>query len=408
MCPSPASSDPKDSVAALVAVTECETSLVAAHDGLDALTEAAVAALGGSAGGLWVEDVRIARRNLQASVGLAPPEAGDPSAGIADATYARVVEAGDETALGGEEVPSGMRRVGASHAMAFPVCVAGEIGGVFVVGASEPLAADGLRHHAAKVAAARMGSLLEGIRLRDNLERAMAQILETDERMLGRMGLDIHDGPTQQLSVALLEVQLLDVELADGEAAGAELPASVRPALSRIYETLGGALHEMRELIGHLRPAQFDDRRLSDIMRDAITGFEMRTECTVDARFEGEFPVNGVSVTQRITFYRILQEALANAQRHGGATQIAVTCTDGPAGVSLEVRDNGRGFDPQNLPKLKEGIPLARFGLHGMRDRAQVLGGNFSIWSAPGAGALLRVFLPRWSPDPVEELADRR
>jgi signal transduction histidine kinase len=164
----------------------------------------------------------------------------------------------------------------------------------------------------------------------------------------------------------------------------------------------------MRELIGHLRPAQFDDRRLSDIMRDAITGFEMRTECTVDARFEGEFPVNGVSVTQRITFYRILQEALANAQRHGGATQIAVTCTDGPAGVSLEVRDNGRGFDPQNLPKLKEGIPLARFGLHGMRDRAQVLGGNFSIWSAPGAGALLRVFLPRWSPDPVEELADRR
>jgi two-component system sensor histidine kinase UhpB len=85
-----------------------------------------------------------------------------------------------------------------------------------------------------------------------------------------------------------------------------------------------------------------------------------------------------------------------------------VTVVDGPAGVSLEVRDNGRGFDPMNLPKLKEGIPLARFGLHGMRDRTQVLGGQFSIWSAPGEGTLLRVFLPRWSPDPVEELADRR
>ncbi|MDX6556908.1 MAG: hypothetical protein QOD86_3103 [Miltoncostaeaceae bacterium] len=408
MRPSPAASDQKDSVAALVAVTTCETSLIAAHDGLGALTEAAVAALGGSAGGLWAEDVRIARRDLHASVGLPAPETGDPSAGIADATYARVAEANEELALEGEDVPADMRRVGASHALGIPVCVAGHVGGVFVVGAAEPLSADGLRHHAARVAAARMGSLLEGIRLRDNLERAMAQILETDERMLGRMGLDIHDGPTQQLSVALLEVQLLDAELADSEAAGAELPASVRPALSRIYEVLGGALHEMRELIGHLRPAQFDDRRLSEIMRDAITGFEMRTECTVDARFEGEFPVNGVSVTQRITFYRILQEALANAQRHGGATEVAVTCTDGPAGVSLEVRDNGRGFDPQNLPKLKEGIPLARFGLHGMRDRAQVLGGQFSIWSAPGAGALLRVFLPRWRPDPVEELADRR
>ena len=408
MTPSPAASDQMDSVAALVAVTRCETSLIAAHDGLDALTEAAVAALGGSAGGLWADDDRIARRDLTASVGLPPRDATDPSAGIADATYARVADGVDDVALEGEDVPEPMRRVGAVHAVAIPVWVAGQVGGVFVVGGPAPLAPDELRHHAARVAAARMGSLMEGIRLRDNLERAMAQILETDERMLGRMGLDIHDGPTQQLSVALLEVQLLEVELNDGEAGGATLPPSVRPALSRIYETLGGALHEMRELIGHLRPAQFDDRRLSDIMRDAIAGFEMRTECEVDARFEGEFPINGVSVTQRITFYRILQEALANAQRHGGATEVAVTVVDGPAGVSLEVRDNGRGFDPMNLPKLKEGIPLARFGLHGMRDRAQVLGGQFSIWSAPGEGALLRVFLPRWSPDPVEELADRR
>jgi signal transduction histidine kinase len=408
MCPSPASSDQMDSVAALVAVTRCETSLIAAHDGLDALAEAAVAALGGSAGGLWAEDVRIARRDLQASVGLPAVDPADVSAGISDAAYDRVSDDVDDVPLRGDEVPEPMRRVGAVHALAFPVWVAGEIGGVFVVGGPRPLAGDALRHHAAHVAAARMGSLLEGIRLRDNLERAMAQILETDERMLGRMGLDIHDGPTQQLSVALLEVQLLEVELSDGEAGGATLPPSVRPALSRIYETLGGALHEMRELIGHLRPAQFDDRRLSEILRDAITGFEMRTEVTVDARFEGEFPVNGVSVTQRITFYRILQEALANAQRHGDATEVQVTVTDGPAGVGLEVRDNGKGFDPQNLPKLKEGIPLARFGLHGMRDRAQVLGGQFSIWSAPGEGALLRVFLPRWSPDPVEELADRR
>ena len=56
--------------------------------------------------------------------------------------------------------------------------------------------------------------------MRDNLERAMAQILATDERMLGRMGLDIHDGPTQQLSVALLEVQLLEADLADAEDGG--------------------------------------------------------------------------------------------------------------------------------------------------------------------------------------------
>ena len=133
------------------------------------------------------------------------------------------------------------------------------------------------------------GRLLDTMRMRANLERAMAQILATDERMLGRMGLDIHDGPTQQLSVAMLEVQLLEADLADAEAQGKPPPESLRPSLGRIYETVGGALHEMRELIGHLRPAQFEDRRLTDILGDAIVAFEARTDCRVTPVFEGEF-----------------------------------------------------------------------------------------------------------------------
>src|SRR5699024_10752493 len=132
-------------------------------------------------------------------------------------------------------------------------------------------------------------------------ERAMAQILLTDERMLGRMGLDIHDGPTQQLSVALLEVQLLEAEVADVEAAGVTMPDFLKPALGRIYETVGGALHEMRELIGHLRPAQFENRRLSEILQDAVAAFERRADCAVTTEWHGEFRVNGVSITQRIT-----------------------------------------------------------------------------------------------------------
>ncbi len=115
----------------------------------------------------------------------------------------------------------------------------------------------------------------------------MAQILEKDERMLGRIGLDIHDGPTQQLSVALLEVQLLEADLADAEEAGEPPPESLRPSLERIYETVGGALHEMRELIGHLRPAQFEDRRLTDILQDAIAAFEARSDCRVEADLGG-------------------------------------------------------------------------------------------------------------------------
>lgn len=258
---------------------------------------------------------------------------------------------------------------------------------------------EGMGQAVVAVAAERAGAALEVIRLRSDLDRAMAQILESDERLLGRIGLDIHDGPTQHLSVALLELQLLDADLADAETDGPALPPTLRPALERIYETLGGALTEMRELIGHLRPAQFEDRRLADILQDAIRGFEARSGATVDAEMVGEFPVNGVSVTQRITFYRILQEALNNAHRHGHARAVSVRVTESGEGITLEVADDGRGFDAEGVLRPRTGAPIARFGLHGMRDRASVLGGSFGVTSSPGRGTTIRVFLPRWRPD---------
>ncbi len=277
---------------------------------------------------------------------------------------------------------------------------------VLLLAGEGPVAADPLRRAAARVAARRIGAVLDAVRLRENLERAMAQILEQDERMLGRIGLDIHDGPTQQLSVAMLELQLLEADLADAEGAEGPAPESLRPALERIFETVGGALHEMRELIGHLRPAQFEDRRLTDILQEAIAGFESRCDSRVEATWEGEFAVNGVPATQRITLYRILQEALTNAHRHGHASLVTVLCRDEEDATTLVVTDDGAGFDPEATQRRRPGVPLQRFGLHGMRDRAQMLGGTFEITSAPGTGTTIRVVLPRWEGAPPEMAVD--
>ena len=303
---------------------------------------------------------------------------------------------------GEEALPAALAAAGVPHALVVPVADASR--GLVIVAGDGPLDDDPLRRAAVTAGAARIGAVLDAVRMRDNLERAMAQILATDERMLGRMGLDIHDGPTQQLSVALLEVQLLEADIADAADQGLPTPESLRPALGRIYETVGGALHEMRELIGHLRPAQFEDRTLKDILGDALVAFEARADCEVESEFDGEFPVNGVSITQRITFYRILQETLSNAHRHGQAQRVRVLLSEDERGTALEVRDDGRGFDPEAVQRRKPGMPLARFGLHGMRDRAQILGGTFEAVSTPGEGATIRVFLPRWA-GPAPEVA---
>jgi signal transduction histidine kinase len=251
---------------------------------------------------------------------------------------------------------------------------------------------------ATQIAAERAGAAIALARVRADLDRTLARILESDERLVGRIGLDIHDGPTQHLSVGLLEVQLLQAQLGDAIAAGTILPEGLEAALERIYETLGGALTEMREMIGYLRPARFQGRRLTEILGDVVRAFEARSGVEVQFTARGEFPVDGVSVTQRITFYRILQEALTNAQRHGQADSVRVDLTADEAGTTLVVVDNGSGFDPAAFTQTVLGSSIARFGLHGMRDRTTMLGGSFDLTSAPAAGCTLRVHLPRWHP----------
>lgn len=385
-------------VAALIDVTAAPDIPGRPDETLEGIARAVRDAVGGDVAAVWVNGRQSDGGHVAAVAGGDDGAADALTRALGAATLPTdevAVAPGDATG----PVALALAALGAGHGLVVPMRVGDIVGGACIIGGARPPSADPLRRHAARVGAASAGRVVQGVRLRDNLERAMAQILLTDERMLGRMGLDIHDGPTQQLSVALLEVQLLEAELSDADAAGLPAPDTLMPAVGRIYETVGGALHEMRELIGHLRPAQFEDRRLSDILQDAITGFESRTDCEVSVELDGEFPVNGVSITQRITLYRILQETLTNAHRHGHARNVRVHVREDESGVSLDVVDDGAGFDTGTLQRRRPGQPLARFGVHGMSDRAQLLGGTFALTSAPEEGTTVRVFLPRWHGD---------
>ena len=384
-------------VEALLGVVTLDADASDGDAAVSRLATAIRAAAEASGVAVWIEDHRIDRGRLVAAEGASEEAWETVVAALGGSRPDATVEVGP----GDGAAADALAAAGLPHAIVLPVADASR--GLVIVADAAPLDDDPLRRAAVAAGAARIGAIVDASRMRDNLERAMAQILATDERMLGRMGLDIHDGPTQQLSVALLEVQLLQEDVAQASADGT-LPDSLNPSLDRIYETVGGALHEMRELIGQLRPAQFEDRSLRDILTDAVVAFEARADCEIASEFDGEFPVNGVSITQRITFYRILQETLSNAHRHGQAQRVHVRLAEDGTGVTLEVRDDGKGFDPEAVQRRKPGQPLARFGLHGMRDRAQILGGTFEAVSTPGDGATIRVFLPRWT-GPAPEVA---
>jgi signal transduction histidine kinase len=93
----------------------------------------------------------------------------------------------------------------------------------------------------------------------------------------------------------------------------------------------------------------------------------------------------------RDEIYRIASEALRNAFRHAEASRIEVQLSYNEKSFELRVRDDGKGIDPKLLSD--EGLP-GHFGLRGMRERAQRIGGQFTLWSAPGSGTEIELSIP--------------
>jgi signal transduction histidine kinase len=144
------------------------------------------------------------------------------------------------------------------------------------------------------------------------------------------------------------------------------------------------ALKEMRLLVYQLRPLVLRRVGLVGALQERLDAVEKRAG--VDARLLVEGTV-ALPAFVEDELYRIAQEALTNALKHAAPTMVRVIIRAVDKHVSLEVRDNGRGFDPQ--PAAREG----GLGLVSIRERTEKLGGSFAVASRPGEGTAIRIDL---------------
>jgi signal transduction histidine kinase len=210
---------------------------------------------------------------------------------------------------------------------------------------------------------------------RDRLRRTM----EASERERKFWARELHDETLQGL--AALRVLL-------GSALRVGTPEAMSGAIDQATDELGGEIDKLRALITELRPAALDELGLMA----AIEALTERSATTAGLDIKTDFALPETWGRERLdpelesTVYRLVQEALTNVVKHARAERVDLKVSMDGGAVTVSVCDDGVGFDPATT---SEG-----FGLVGMRERLELIGGHVQVSSAPGQGTEVRAELP--------------
>lgn len=229
----------------------------------------------------------------------------------------------------------------------------------------------------------------------EELRQLSLKVLSTQEDERRRISRELHDAMGQGLLALKLHLEIL----AD----------QIPPEMTNQREEIGEAhaiatqtIEEIRRLVADLRPLKLDDLGLVPTLRGLIKDFSRK--------FKIRTTLKRVKLYRRLPsdmetmIYRIVQEALTNVAKHARATQVSIWLERIEEQVRVRVIDNGVGFDATTLARRR----ARRFGLVGIQERVDLMGGVFQILSRRGRGTELRVELPfepavqrpEWLPPP--------
>lgn len=225
----------------------------------------------------------------------------------------------------------------------------------------------------------------QNLKLRQRVSRAAERATAFNENFLQRLSADLHDGPGQDLGFALMQLNNMAELPSLAEAA----TAPVSKGLDSVRLAVQSALKDLRAISADLELPDIAPLAPQEIAARVIRDFQTKTGAEVGLLAPAPFALaSAVSFRLKLVLYRLLQESLANALRHAQCKDCRVELRTSEQGLDLQISDSGPGFDIQLAAKK------GRLGLHGMRQRVEVLGGIFELQTAVGAGTLIRVHLP--------------
>jgi signal transduction histidine kinase len=218
--------------------------------------------------------------------------------------------------------------------------------------------------------------------------------MEAREHERTRWAREIHDESIQ--GIGALRLQLANARDLDDKQALSE-------AVDTVLEGLGTEIDGLRHLITELRPAALDDLGLAAALEalarraQAIDGLDVETEIELSDAAGNGGEANGsrrLDAELESTIYRIIQEALTNVSRHAEATKAVVSVREHSGMIRASVTDDGKGPpEASRIGPRGDGLE-GGFGMSGMRERAELVGGELEFMPAPGRGMTVRLTVP--------------
>jgi signal transduction histidine kinase len=231
------------------------------------------------------------------------------------------------------------------------------------------------------------------IMLERNAERERA-LVESSERRLLRLGLDLHDGPLQDLAALALDLRLFRQQLAKPR----ELEPHREIFTGRV-DDLSGRLsaleRQLRELALSLESATLVHAPFDQLVQGLVDRLASETDVSVSYELRGN--IDDFTPSLRIALLRLVEESMSNVREHSAANRLSIAIVATDARVRAEIVDNGNGFDVERT--LVEAARLGRLGLVGMGERIRLLGGRLEITSSPGGPTTISATIPRWRGD---------
>jgi len=210
-----------------------------------------------------------------------------------------------------------------------------------------------------------------------NTEQTLRTLLERQERERQLVAYEIHDGLAQYLSAAIMHLETYEASLPDG-------PGSVA-SITEVLRLLRQATSETRHLIAGLRPPALDELGIIEAIETLVADARLEINAVT---FTHAMQADRLSPETETALFRMVQESLTNIRRHAAASVATLHLATEPDGsIVLQITDDGCGFDPSKVTD-------DRFGLEGIRQRAELLGGTFQVTSQPKAGTTLEIRLP--------------